>query len=45
MGEGRPRTESDPRLNVEMICNKLVHGEKLASKTIVQMNKAAIMLC
>ena len=45
MDEGRGRNEEDTKLTVEMLTSKLVHGDKLASKTIVQMNKAAIMLC
>lgn len=45
MEEGRPRAQEDTKLTVEMLTDKLVHGEKLSTKTIVQMNKAAIMLC
>ena len=45
MNAGRSRAEEDTKLTVEMLTNKLIHGDKLASKTIIQMNKAAIMLC
>lgn len=45
MEEGRSRAEEDTKLTVEMLTDKLIHGEKLPTKTIVQMNKAAIMLC
>ena len=45
MDEGRSRAEEDTKLTVEMLSNKLRHGDKLSTKTIVQMNKAAIMLC
>ena len=45
MDEGRSRSEEDTKLTVEMLTTKLVHGGKLSTKTIVQMNKAAIMLC
>ena len=45
MDEGRPRSEDELKLNVEMLADKLVHAEKLSTRTIVQMNKAAIMLC
>ena len=43
--EGKSRSEEEPKLNVEMLTTKLIHGGKLSTKTIVQMNKAAIMLC
>lgn len=45
MTDGRSRADEDTKLTVEMLTNKLVHGDKLATKTIIQMNKAAIMLC
>lgn len=45
MEEGRSRSEEDLKLTVEMLTTKLIHGDKLSTKTIVQMNKAAIMLC
>lgn len=28
-----------------MLNDKLIHGDKLTTKTIVQMNKAAVLLC
>ena len=45
MEQGRPRSEEETKLNVEMLTDKLIHSEKLSTKTIVQMNKAAVMLC
>ena len=45
MDEGRSRAEEDTKLTVETLTDKLILGEKLPTKTIVQMNKAAIMLC
>ena len=45
MEQGRPRAEEETKLNVEMLTDKLIHGDKLSTKTIVQMNKAAVMLC
>lgn len=45
MEAGRARTDEETKLTVEMLTDKLVHGDKLSTKTIVQMNKAAIMLC
>jgi len=35
MNAGRSRAEEDTKLTVEMLTNKLIHGEKLASKTII----------
>ena len=45
MDEGRRRAQEDTKLTVEMLESKLIHGEQLSTKTIVQMNKAAILLC
>ena len=45
MEQGRPRAEEETKLNVEMLTDKLIHSDKLTTKTIVQMNKAAVMLC
>ena len=42
---GRSRAEDDIKLTVEMLTSKLVHGDQLSTKTIIQMNKAAVMLC
>jgi len=35
MEEGRSRSEEDTKLTVEMLTDKLIHGDKLATKTIV----------
>jgi len=35
MDEGRPRAQDDTKLTVEMLTDKLVHGDKLSTKTIV----------
>jgi len=35
MNAGRSRAEEDTKLTVEMLTNKLIHGDKLASKTII----------
>ena len=35
MEEGRPRAEDELKLNVEMLADKLVHAEKLSTRTIV----------
>ena len=45
MEEGRPRSEDEIKITVEMLADKLVNAEKLSTRTIVMMNKAAIMLC
>ena len=35
MTDGRSRADEDTKLTVEMLTNKLVHGDKLATKTII----------
>ena len=45
MEEGRSRAQQDTKLTVEMLTTKLIQGEQLTTRTIIQMNKAAIMLC
>lgn len=40
----KPRGEPDLKLNVEMLTEKLIHGEQLPTRTIYLMNKAAILL-
>lgn len=45
MEEGRSRADEDPKLTVEMLATKTLNGEKLSTKTIVQMNRAAVLLC
>lgn len=35
MEEGRSRSEEDLKLTVEMLTTKLIHGDKLSTKTIV----------
>jgi hypothetical protein len=35
MNDGRSRAEEDIKLSVEMLTNKLIHGDKLATKTII----------
>jgi len=45
MEAGRSRAEEDQKLTVEMLTTKLMHGDKLPTRTIVGMNRAAILLC
>jgi len=35
MEAGRARTDEETKLTVEMLTDKLVHGDKLSTKTIV----------